>query len=61
MTTNTRRSFFRSAIDALITAREKQAALYVNQALLGLDDATLKAHGYDRAELSRRARASYPF
>ena len=60
-TSNGRRGFFRNAIDALITAREKQAALYVNQALLGLDDTTLKAYGVDRAELNRRARAAYPF
>ena len=62
MTTNSnRRGFFRNALNAMISAREKQAALYVNNALLGLDDATLKAHGYDRAELTRRSSAAYPF
>jgi len=60
MTTRTR-GFFRNAMNALIAAREKQAQAYVNRALLGFDDSTLKAYGYDRAELTRRAGASYPF
>jgi hypothetical protein len=57
----TRRGFFRNAVDALIAAREKQAEAYVSRALLGLDDRTLKAYGYDRAELARRAGPAYPF
>jgi hypothetical protein len=56
-----KRGFFRSALDALIAAREKQAEAYVSRALLGFDDKTLKAYGYDRAELARRAGPSYPF
>jgi hypothetical protein len=57
----TKRGFFRNALDAMIAAREKQAQAYVNRALLGLDDKTLKTFGYDRAELARRAGPSYPF
>jgi len=57
----TRRGFFRNAVDALIAAREKQADAYVSRALLGLDDRTLKAYGYDRAELLRRAGPACPF
>ncbi|WP_028032822.1 hypothetical protein [Chelativorans sp. J32] len=50
-----RRGYFRSALDAFIAARERQAARYVNHALLKLDDETLKAHGYDRETLRRNA------
>jgi hypothetical protein len=57
----TKRGFFRSALDALIAAREKQAQAYVSRALLSFDDKTLQAYGYDRAELARRAGPSYPF
>ena len=53
-----KRGFFRSAVGALIAAREKQAARYVNSLLLSLDDETLKAHGYDREQL-RRATSYY--
>ena len=60
MTTNGR-GFFRSAVNALIAAREKQAQAYVNRALLCFDDETLKSYGYDRGELARRAAASYRF
>lgn len=52
-----RRGYFRSAVDALIAARERQAARYVNSTLLMLDDATLKAYGYDREELRRKSAA----
>lgn len=51
MATNARRGFFRTAFDAMITAREKQAQRYVNGALMMLDDETLKAHGYTRDQL----------
>jgi hypothetical protein len=47
--------FFRSALDALVQARQREAERYVNGVLLSLDDETLKSHGYNRAELSRRA------
>jgi hypothetical protein len=60
MATNNPRGFFRGALDALIEARAKQANRYVNGALLMLDDETLKANGYSRAELMRKgASASY--
>ena len=48
-----KRGIFRNAVSALIAAREKQAARYVNSMLLSLDDETLKAHGYDREQLRR--------
>lgn len=53
------RNFFRSAMDAMIEARAKQATRYVNGALLMLDDKTLAAHGYKREELRKNASASY--
>jgi len=56
-----KRGFFRSAVDALVSAREKQANRYVASALLMLDDETLKAHGYTRADLERRGGASNLF
>lgn len=56
-----KRGFFRNAVDALVAAREKQAHRYVSGALLMFDDETLKAHGYNRAELMRRANVSYRF
>jgi len=52
--------FFHTAYDSLVAARMKQAQAYVNGSLLMLDDETLKAHGYSRAELQRRG-ARYPF
>jgi hypothetical protein len=51
------KGFFAGAFDAMIAAREQQAQRYVNGALLMLDDATLKAHGYSRDELKKRASA----
>ena len=47
--------FLAGAFDNLIAARERQAQRYVNGALLMLDDATLKAHGYSRDELKKRS------
>ena len=55
------RAFFRNAYDSLVAARMKQAQSYVNGSLLMLDDETLKAHGYSRAELLRRGSVRYPF
>ncbi|WEX11362.1 hypothetical protein [Chelativorans sp. AA-79] len=52
-----RRGYFRSAVDALIAARQRQAARYVNGALLMLDDETLKTYGYNRDELQRKGAA----
>lgn len=51
--------FVRNAVNAFIRARERQAERYVNGALLMLDDETLKANGYNRAELRRRPHATY--
>lgn len=56
-----KRGFFRSAVDALVSAREKQANRYVAAALLMLDDETLKANGYSRADLERRGGATHLF
>lgn len=58
MATSTR-GFFRNAFDALITARQREAARYVNGALLAYDDETLKALGHNREELKRRSRSLY--
>lgn len=46
--------FFRNAMNALIAARTRQAAAYVNGALLMLDDETLRRNGYNRRELLRQ-------
>lgn len=55
------RGFFRNAFGALVEARQKQAATYVNGMLLTMDDDTLRSYGYSRDELKRRGGASYPF
>lgn len=51
--TGTRSSggFVRKTLGRMVAAREAQARRYVNGYLLSLDDATLAAHGYDRATL----------
>lgn len=59
-TNSARHGFFRNAIGAMMAAREKQAARYVAGVLLKYDDDTLKAGGYSRAELEKRASVSYP-
>lgn len=51
---NKTRGFFRSAYDAMLEARQRQANQYVNGALLMLDDETLKSRGYSRADLRRK-------
>jgi len=53
MTAMSNKGFFRNVMDAMISAREKQAARYVSQTLLMLDDETLKARGYSREALRR--------
>lgn len=53
------RGFFRGALDALVEARAKQATRYVNGALLMLDDKTLAANGYSRAELVRQGASAH--
>ncbi|WP_349357666.1 hypothetical protein [Stappia sp.] len=55
------KSFMRRAFDGLVSARERQARRYVNGYLLSLDDATLAAHGYDRAELERQGAVTSAF
>lgn len=50
--------FFRRAIRSLIESRERQAARYVNSVLLTLDDDTLQANGYNRAELLGRPQSA---
>jgi len=60
-TTRGNGSFVRRAFDRMIEARTVQARRYVNGYLLSLDDATLAAHGYDRAELEREGSSSMVF
>jgi len=52
--TANKRGFFRSALDAMVEARQAEAERYVHNVLLSLDDETLKSHGYSRAELAKR-------
>jgi hypothetical protein len=61
VTTRSKRGFLHNAFDAMVNARARQVSSYVNGALLMLDDDTLKAHGYDRAELRRKPSAIFPF
>lgn len=56
-----RHNFFRSAFDALVEGRERQARRYANDALLMLDDETLKSNGLLPGQLGPRARRHYPF
>ena len=56
---SSKRGFFRNAFDALVEARQKQAAAYVNGMLLAMDDETLRTCGYNRDELKRRGSSSY--
>lgn len=56
-----RKSFMKNALDAMVNARSRQAAAYVNGALLMLDDKTLEAQGYSRKELQGRRGSYYPF
>ena len=55
------KGFMHRAFSSLVTARERQARRYVNGYLLSLDDATLAAYGYDRAELERQGSATSAF
>ena len=45
---------FRTAVRALVAAREREAMRTVNQVLLSMDDETLKAMGRSRHELTGR-------
>ena len=60
MTTG-KNGFLRSATDALVASRQRQADRYMNNMLLSLDDETLKAHGYSRAELRKQPGSAYFF
>lgn len=57
-TTRNPRGFFRGVLDAFIAARQREADKYLSRTLLSYDEKTLRAHGYERADLERRAR--YP-
>ena len=52
---------FRNAVAAVMAARERQAARYVASTLLMLDDETLRASGYNRADLERRGGVTHLF
>ena len=54
------RSILRRAMARLIAAREGQAGRRVKANLLGLDDATLAALGYDRKMLEEAGRGLSP-
>ncbi len=54
------RSVLRRAMAHMIAAREAQAHRRVNAYLLGLDDATLAALGYDRKILEDAGRGHAP-
>ncbi len=49
------RGLFRRSLDAYIAARERQTQIAINRRLLMLDQETLKAHGYNRADLIKHA------
>lgn len=51
---------FRTTFDRLIAAREKQARRYVNGALLGLDDETLRRAGINREDLKSQGSSYLP-
>ncbi len=48
-------SFFRTAFNRVVAARERQASRYVTNILMGLDDETLRGMGTNREELRRKA------
>ena len=53
--------FFQSAIERLVSARERQVRRYVNGTLLGLDDAQLAELGRSREEIRREGAQAYFF
>ncbi|QBK31477.1 MAG: hypothetical protein ABL307_08935 [Roseitalea porphyridii] len=61
MANTNRKGFFRHALDAMIEARSRQVAGYVNGTLLMLDDDELRERGYDRDTLKRRPHFTPPF
>lgn len=48
-----RKNLFRSALDAMVEARQREVTKYVNTALLMLDDETLSSRGLDRRSLRK--------
>jgi hypothetical protein len=54
------RGILRRAVARLVAAREAEARRRVNAHLLGLDDATLAALGYDRAVLEAAGHGRVP-
>ncbi len=54
------RGILRRALARMIASRESHARRQVNAYLLGLDDATLAALGYDRKTLEDAGRGSLP-
>jgi hypothetical protein len=54
------RGILRLALARMIAAREAHAYRAVQAHLLGLDDATLAAFGYDRRSLERAGRGGFP-
>ena len=55
------KGFFARLLDAMVRARSLQAKRYVNSYLLTLDDKTLEAAGFNRAELEREGSLPYAF
>lgn len=53
------KGFFSSAFNAIVKARQAQADRHVASVLLSLDDDALRAGGYDRADLRKRAKVSF--
>lgn len=55
------KSFFGTALERIVSAREKQARRYVNSVLLTFDDETLKSLGHSREELKKVGSSTLPF
>ncbi|MCB1489505.1 MAG: hypothetical protein KDJ88_18855 [Bauldia sp.] len=54
------RGVVRRVLGRMIAAREERARQTVNAYLLGLDDATLAAFGYDRKAIEDAGRGRFP-
>lgn len=54
-------TFFKNALDRIVTARERQVRRYVNGALLNMDDTQLAALGRTREEIQREGSQPYFF
>lgn len=55
-TAKSKQGVFSKVLHLVVSARERQVRSMVNQHLLMLDDATLKASGYDRAKIIKAQR-----